>query len=72
MSHLPLSLMNRLNQTVSADFKLWVLYFRMISFQIIMSTLGIQYVPNSVSYIIIIKCIKFNHDYSFYVAAYWV
>ena len=26
MSHLPLSLMNRLNQTESAIFKLWMLY----------------------------------------------
>ena len=26
MSHLPLSLMNRLNQTESAVFKLWILY----------------------------------------------
>ena len=28
MSHLPLILMNRLNQTESAIFKLWMLYFK--------------------------------------------
>ena len=32
MSHLPVSLMNRLNQTVSAVFKLWMLYFQRIPF----------------------------------------
>ena len=32
--HLPLSLMNRLNQTESAAFKLWMLCFQRISFQI--------------------------------------
>ena len=32
MSHLPLSLMNRLNKTESAVFKLWMLYFQRIFF----------------------------------------
>ena len=36
MSHLPLSLMNRLNKTESAVFKLWMLYFERISIQIIL------------------------------------
>ena len=35
MSHLTLSLMNKLNKTKSAVFKLWMLYFQMITFQII-------------------------------------
>ena len=35
MSHLSLSLINRLNKTESAVFKLWMLYFQRISFQII-------------------------------------
>ena len=35
MSHLPLSLMNRLNKTESAVFKLWMLYFQRLFFQII-------------------------------------
>ena len=35
MSHLPLSLMNRLNKTESAVFKLWMLYFQSLFFQII-------------------------------------
>ena len=39
MSHLPLSLMNRLNKTESAVFKLWMLYFQRISFQIIFKEL---------------------------------
>ena len=30
MSYLPVSLMNRLNQTDSAVFKLWMLYFQRI------------------------------------------
>ena len=34
MSHLPLYLMNRLNKTESAVFKLWMLYFQRISFEI--------------------------------------
>ena len=34
MSHLPLSLMNRLSQTESAVFKLWMPYFQMISFRL--------------------------------------
>ena len=37
MAHLPLSLMNRLTKTESAVFKLWMLYFQRISFQIIES-----------------------------------
>ena len=32
MSQLPVFLMNRLNQTESAGFKLWMLYFQNISF----------------------------------------
>ena len=32
MSRLPLSLMNRLNKTKSAVFKLWMLYFQRIFF----------------------------------------
>ena len=32
MSHLQVSLMNRLNQTKFAVFKLWMLYFQMILF----------------------------------------
>ena len=32
MSHLPLSLMNRLNQTESTVLKLWMLYLQRISF----------------------------------------
>ena len=32
MSHLPLSLMKRLNKTESAVFKLWMLYFQRILF----------------------------------------
>ena len=35
MLHLPLSLINRLKQTESAVFKLWMLYFQRISVQII-------------------------------------
>ena len=35
MSHLPLSLMNRLNKTESAVFKLCMLYFQRISFQML-------------------------------------
>ena len=34
MLHLPLSLMYRLNQTETAVFKFWMLYFQRISFQI--------------------------------------
>ena len=34
MSHMPLSLINRLNKTESAIFKLWMLCFQRISFQI--------------------------------------
>ena len=36
MSHLPLSLLNRLNKTESAVFILWMLYFQRISFQIML------------------------------------
>ena len=32
MSHLPLSIMDRLNKTESAVFKLWLLYFQKIFF----------------------------------------
>ena len=35
MSHLPLPLMDRLNKAESAVFKLWMLCFQRISFQII-------------------------------------
>ena len=35
MSHLPLSLMNRLNKIESAIFKFWMLCFQRISFKII-------------------------------------
>ena len=35
MSHLSMSLKNRLDQTESAVFELWMLYLRRISFQII-------------------------------------
>ena len=47
MSHLPSSLMNRLNKTESAVFKLSMLYFQTISFQIIQmqNNLG-HLVPN--------------------------
>ena len=43
ISHLPLSPMKRLNKTESAVFKLWMLYFQMISFQIIQSKTYIQH-----------------------------
>ena len=36
MSHLPISLMNRLNLTESAVFKMWIQYFQKISFEIIL------------------------------------
>ena len=38
MSHVPLSLMNRLNKTEPAVSKLWMLRFQRISFQIIEKT----------------------------------
>ena len=48
MSHLPLSLMNRLNQTKSAVFKFWMLYFQRISFSDYLEIPIAAVVPRSV------------------------
>ena len=45
MSHLPLSLMNRLNKTESAVFKLWMLYFQRIFFTDYLETTTAVTVP---------------------------
>ena len=45
MSHLPLSLMNRLSKTESAVFKLWMLYFQRIFFTDYLETTTAVVVP---------------------------
>ena len=45
MSHLSLSLIHRLNKTKSAVFKHWMLYFQMMSFQIIYAALRMLHFP---------------------------
>ena len=43
MSHLPLSLMNRLNKTESSVFKLWMLYFQRIYFSDYLVSICLRY-----------------------------
>ena len=59
MSHLPVSLMNRLNQTESAIFKLWMMYFQRIPFRLfdseVLSTTGKALITFCVDFFLI-KC----------------
>ena len=68
MSHLPVSLMNRLKQTESAGFKLWMLYFQRIPYSDYLSLIF----DNIVEHLKFVRTIShpFQHDcriYSLYI-----
>ena len=68
MSHIPGSLMNRLSQTESAVFKLWMLYFQRVPFSDYLDiaiAVAVQCVGRETSLHTSIKCCYFYIFWSF-------